>query len=236
MGEQASALEITLGSFHLEIQQSILVWFVLCIGFAIFFYVAGKRIDAADPSKKPKGIVYIAEEMVNVTLFVTKGNLREKVYHYMPYFGTLFFMMAAANLIGLFGLQNPTSNVSFNGTLAVCIFLMVQTHGIAKSGPWARFKELCKPYPFLLPLNIIGEFAPVISLTMRLFGNILAGYIITMLVYTLMKSTLPWGALGYIATPFLHMYFDIFSGLIQSFIFFTLGSYFLGEQVAPMED
>ena len=57
-----------------------------------------------------------------------------------------------------------------------------------------------------------------------------------MLVYTLMKSTMPWGILGYIATPFLHMYFDIFSGLIQSYIFWTLGSFYLGQQIAPEQE
>lgn len=125
MGEQASALECTFGSFHLEIQQSILVWFGLCILFGIFFYFAGKKIDQADPRKKPTGLVYLAEEMVNLTLYVTEGNLREKVYEYMHIFGTMIFMMLAANLIGLVGLQNPTSNVSFNGTLALCIFLKI---------------------------------------------------------------------------------------------------------------
>ena len=79
MGE-ASALECAFGSFHLEIQQSILVWFGLCILFGIFFYFAGKKIDQADPRKKPTGLVYLAEEMVNLTLYVTEGNLREKVY------------------------------------------------------------------------------------------------------------------------------------------------------------
>ncbi len=231
MSEQASALEFQFGSFTLEIPQSILVWFGLCIVFAVFFYVAGKKIEKADPSKKPTGLVYIAEEMVNLTYFVTKGNLEKKAKHYMPYFGTLLYMMVAANLMGLLGLQNPTSNVSFNATLALCIFFMVQFHGIAKGGLWNRIKELAEPYVLLFPLNVIGEIAPVISLTMRLFGNMLAGYIITMLVYTLMKVTLPYGVLGYIATPFLHMYFDIFSGVIQAYIFFTLGSFFLGQQL-----
>lgn len=236
MNEQPSALELTFGSFTLEIPQSILVWFGLCIVFGIFFYVAGKKIDKADPSKKPTGLVYIAEEMVNLTLYVTEGNLKEKVYHYMPYFGTLIFMMVAACLMGLLGLQNPTSNVSFNGTLALCIFVMVQFHGITKAGLVNRVKELMEPFFFLFPLNLIGEVAPVISLTMRLFGNMLAGYIITMLVYTLMKATMPWGVLGFLATPFLHMYFDCFSAVIQTFIFFTLGSFFLGEQVTSGEE
>lgn len=236
MGQQASALELTLFGFQLEIQQSILVWFGLCIIFGIFFYLAGRKIDQADPGKKPTGLVYLAEEMVNLTLYVTQGNLREKVYEYLPIFGTMIFMMLASNLIGLVGLQNPTSNVSFNGTLAFCIFLSVQIQAIRRAGIVGRLKEWCEPFTIMFPINIVGEIAPVISLTMRLFGNMLAGFIITMLVYTLMKSTMPWGILGYAATPFLHMYFDIFSGLIQSYIFWTLGSFYLGAQVAPEEE
>lgn len=76
-------------------------------------------------------------------------------------------------------------------------------------------KELTEPMWLLTPLNIIGELALPISLTMRLFGNILAGSIITLLVYTLIKNIAPWGYLGLTLTPFLHMYFDIFSGVIR---------------------
>ncbi|MBB5182399.1 FoF1 ATP synthase subunit A [Catenisphaera adipataccumulans] len=231
-----SDIEITIGSWTWVIPQSILVWFALCIIFAVFFYVAGKRIDRADPAKASKGLVYVAEEMLNLAIYVTGNNLKDKVYHYLPVFGTLLFMMAAANLVGLLGWQNPTSNVSFNGTLAICVFLTTQYHGIKKGGLVNRLKELAEPFWFLFPLNIIGELAPVISLTMRLFGNMLAGYLITALVYTLMANTMPFGILGFAVTPFLHMYFDIFSGCIQSFIFFTLSSYFIGQQVADQEE
>ena len=87
----------------------------------------------------------------------------------------------------------------------------------------------------LLPMNIVGEIALPLSMTMRLFGNILAGCIITMLIYTLMKSVMPWGVLGFIFTPFLHAFLDIFTGVIQTYIFFTLGSFFLGQQVSEEE-
>ncbi|MGM9913120.1 F0F1 ATP synthase subunit A [Floccifex sp.] len=235
MEDQISTLVLHLGSFDLEIPQSILVWFVLCIVFAVFFIVAGKKIEKADPTQAPKGIVYIAEECYNIVNMVCKGNLKETTMHYLPVFGTLILMMGAANLTGLLGLQNPTSNVSFNATLAICAFLMIQYHGIRKAGAKARFKELCEPMFFLFPLNVIGEIALPLSLTMRLFGNILAGTIITMLVYTLIKSLLPIGVIGLVVTPFLHAYFDIFSGLIQTYIFFTLSSFFLGQQVATEE-
>ena len=243
-----SALEIHVGSFTLEIQQSILVWLILCVVFATFFIVAGKKIERQDPSKASKGIVYISEEALNLVLFVIKGNLRETTKKYIPLFGTLILMMIASNLIGLIGLQNPTSNVSFNATLAITMWLMIQGNAIKKGGLIARLKELTEPMVILTPLNIvkeigkaisplniIGEMALPISLTMRLFGNILAGSIITMLVYTLIKALMPWGVLGLSATPFLHMYFDIFSGVIQTYIFFTLASFNLGQQVAEEE-
>lgn len=229
--DQISAIEITIGSFHLEIPQSILVWFGICIAAAIFFYFAGKALDRADPSKKPTGLVYISEEIYNLVLYTIKDNLGNKVPHYLSSFGTVMLCMVAANLVGLIGFQNPTTNVSFNATLAVTVWLAIQFHAVKKGGLKARFKELCDPMPLLLPLNIIGELALPISLTMRLFGNILAGSIISILVYTLIKNIAPWGYLGLTLTPFLHMYFDIFSGVIQTYVFFTLASYFLGEQV-----
>ena len=86
-------------------------------------------------------------------------------------------------------------------------------------------------YYVLTPLNIIGEITLPISLTMRLFGNILSGSIISLLIYALLKRWMPIAIVGYIFTPFLHAYFDIFSGFIQTYIFFTLASFFLSEQV-----
>lgn len=234
--ETASELVITIGSFKLEIPESILVWFVICIAGALFFYLAGKKIENADPAKKPTGLVYISEEIYNLIMFTIKGNLREKTRKYLPSFGTVMILMLVANMTGLLGVQNPTSNISFNATLAVSVWIMIQFNGIHKAGFKARFKELCEPFPLLLPLNIIGELALPLSLTMRLFGNILAGTIITLLIYTLIKSIAPWGYLGLTLTPFLHMYFDLFSGAIQTFIFATLGSYFLGEQVSEQSE
>lgn len=230
--EIPSELLITIGSFQLEIPESILVWLCICLAGAIFFYIAGKRIDAADPAGKPTGIVYISEEIYNLVLYTIHANLKEKTRKYLPVFGTVMLLMVVANMVGMLGVQNPTSNISFNATLALTVWFMIQFNGIHKAGAMARFKELCEPMPLLLPLNIIGEIALPLSLTMRLFGNILAGTIITLLIYTLIKNIAPWGYLGLTLTPFIHMYFDVFSGVIQTYIFFTLASYFLGQQVS----
>lgn len=231
-----SQIVIRIGSFSFPIHQSILVWLVICLVMGILAWYAGRRIEQADPAKAPKGIVYWSEELYNLVLYVIKGNLKETTVRYIPIFGTLMVGMLVSNLVGLVGFQNPTSNVSFNATLALMFFVMIQFNGIHKGGLKARLKELTEPMWLLTPLNVIGELALPISLTMRLFGNILAGTIISLLVYTLIKNIAPWGYFGLTLTPFIHAYFDVFSGVIQTYIFFTLGTYFLGEQVSKEEN
>ena len=174
--------------------------------------------------------------IVDVCKNILGDNLQENTRRFLPFLGTLIMLMSVSNLLGLLGLQPPTSNVSVNIALAVMMFLMIQYNAIKKAGFKARIKELAEPLWVMTPLNIIGEFALPISLSMRLFGNILAGSIIMMLVYTVFKLFLPFTVLMYIITPFLHMYFDIFSGFLQTYIFFTLSSFFLSEQVCETEE
>ena len=217
---------ITVFGTTIELQQSILNWLILCVIFTIFFIVAGKKFEKADVRKAPDGILLLTEMITGLCTNIIGDNLKEKTRRYLPFMGTLIMMMAVSNLLGLIGLQPPTSNLSFNVTLALLMFFLIQYNGIKKGGLGARLKELTEPMWLLTPLNVIGELALPISLSMRLFGNILAGSIIMLLVYTMLKALLPFGILIYIATPFLHAYFDIFSGMIQTYIFFTLASFF----------
>jgi len=222
---------IKLFGYQLELQQSVINWLLLCVIFAFFFYWAGKKFEKADIRTAPGGILLVVEMVVQLCQSIIGDNLKEKTRKYLPFLGTLIMMMACSNLLGLLGLQPPTSNISVNIALALMMFFTIQYNGIKKAGLLARIKELAEPIWIMTPLNIVGELALPVSLSMRLFGNILAGSIIMMLVYTLLKMVLPFTALMYIATPFLHAYFDIFSGLIQTYIFFTLSSFFLSEQV-----
>ena len=149
-----SQIVIHIGSFDFPIHQSILVWLVICLVMAIVAYIAGKKIENADPAKAPTGIVYWSEELYNLCLYVIKGNLKEQTVHYLPMFGTIMVGMLLSNLVGLIGFQNPTSNVSFNATLALMFFFMIQAHGITKHGLGYRLKELTEPMWLLTPLNI----------------------------------------------------------------------------------
>lgn len=227
---------ITMGSYTVEIPQSVVNWLGLCVILSILFIVWGKKFEKADPRVAPKGIVLMVEMLYGTCMNIIGDNLREKTHRYLPFLGTLIMMMAVSNLLGLVGLQPPTSNLSVNITLALMMFVLIQYNGIKKGGLVARLKEMTEPMILLTPLNIVGELALPISLSLRLFGNILAGSIIMALVYYMMTSFMPFGSLGYLFTPLLHAYFDIFSGLIQTYIFFTLASFFLSEQVCESED
>lgn len=231
---------IKIGSIEIPIAQSILVWLVLSIIFAIFFIVVGKKFKKADASIAPKGILLIAEMIYDLAKSVVKDNLGKKTNRYLPFFGTLIFMMAASNLSGLLGVQAPTSNLSVTVSLAICMFILIQYTAIKENGIKNRAKGLLQPIAILAPLNVIGELAVPISLALRLFGNLLAGTIVLSLVYTVVKFIMglcaPFMILMYAVTPALHAYFDIFSGLIQTYIFFTLASYFLGSSAGYSEE
>ena len=83
---------------------------ILCV----FFILAGKKIKKADPKQAPKGFLLVCESVANLGTNIIGDNLKERTRTFLPFFGTLIFMMAPSNLLGLIGLQPPTSNLSVN--------------------------------------------------------------------------------------------------------------------------
>lgn len=226
---KTDGLLIQFGDFDWFIHQSIIIWMVIGVVVCILFYIIGKKFKNADPTKTPKGAVLVFEQLVDLMANVISGNLNKKTWLYLPYLGTIMVMMVISNLVGLIGFQTPTSNLSLVITLVLCMFLLIHGTDLKLHGIKGKFKAWMEPVPFLLPLNIIGDFAFPISLTLRLFGNMLGGTIIITLLYMLVKLVWPFSFLMYVATPFLHMYFDIFTAFMQTYIFFMLATFFLGE-------
>ena len=220
---------IHVGTNEIFLHQSIVVWLGVCTFVAIFLIVLGQAFRKGDPTKTPTGVLLLADVLVNTAIGICGDNFKSKTWHYLPFYGTLMLCMVCSNLAGLLGVQAPTSNLSVCATLAlICILTMhftdIRLHGIV-----AKFKGWCEPFALLFPINVVGDLALPLSLTMRLFGNMLAGTIIFLMVYLLMKNLWPFSVLGFVVTPFLHAYFDVFSGCMQTYIFFTLTTYFMGE-------
>lgn len=224
-------LLIELGSFDLFIHQSILIWLVVLIFVGGLLIFAGKKFKAADPTKPPTRFIVVFEQLYKIAITVIGGNLNKRTWKYLPFMGTTMVCMVISNLIGLIGFQSPTSNLSVNATLALIVFFMIHGTNVKEVGIKGKIKAWAEPMAFLFPLNVIGDLAFPLSLTLRLFGNMLGGSIIVALLYTLVKAMMPFGVVMFAATPFLHMYFDVFTAFMQTYIFFTLASFFLSEAI-----
>ena len=162
---------------------------------------ANRAIKKADPNEVPGTFLNIIEYLVETVDNLTRNNMGDKHFaKFSNYIGTLFAFLLVANLSGLFGLRPPTAD-----------------YGVTK---------LFSPI-LLTPINIIGEIATPMSMSLRLFGNILSGTVMMGLLYGLLPKLLQffiWPIFGG-----LHVYFDVFSGAIQSYVFCMLTMVFISQ-------
>mgnify|MGYP001447674210 FL=1 len=196
-------------------------WIILII-LTIFALIVNSKIKKAEAGEKPSGLLNVVEALVEFVDGLVKSTMGPDKMFFAPYILTLVMFLLVANLFGLIGFTPPTSDYSVTFTLALMTFFLTQYYSFKTSGFLGYFKNFTEPMAFLTPLNILGELANPISLSFRLFGNVLSGVIIMGLLYS---------ALGYFApilTPVLHAYFDVFSGVLQTFIFAMLTMIFVG--------
>lgn len=201
--------EVYLTSSHI----CLVLVFVILVAFAIAANIA---IRHADPDKAPGGFLNVVEFMVQSVDNMVKGGMGlEHAAAYSNYIGTLFIVIVMCNLSGLLGLRPATADFGSTFALAMITFVMIHYAGF-KYQKIHHITNLFKPI-ILSPINIIGEIATPISMSLRLFGNILSGTVMMGLIYGL----IPWFLT--IAWPgVLHVYFDVFSGCIQAYVFVML--------------
>ena len=237
--ENFNGILITIGNFKIEVHISVLTWLIICLIVGITMVLLGRKFKRADASKAPRGVLLVAEAAIRLVMWIVNNSLGKRTRKFLPLYGTMIFVMLISNLSSLLGIQAPTSNLSVNATLAVIMFIMIQYTAFKEQGILGHIKGWTEPIWVLTPLNILGDCVFPLSLSLRLFGNLLGGTIIMTLVYTLFSALnslfTGLGVSLFIVTPLLHMYFDIFSGCIQTYIFFTLSTFFLG-QAFPEEE
>ena len=181
------------------------------------------------PTTKLQNIVeLIIETMENFTI----QNMGEKYKYFGNWFFGVFCFILTSNYIGLLSFRSPTADLATTLALSLSTFTLIHFMGIKVNGG-AYFKGYIEPMPVLLPLNIIGEIATPISLSLRLFGNILGGTIIMGLINSaLSQGPILLQVVGFGAiTPVLHAYFDVFAGFLQTFIFVILSMTFIKDKI-----
>lgn len=160
-------------------------------------------------------------------------NMGEYFKGYSAFILAILLLSAFSSLMSLFGLFPPTSDINIVGGWAILVFILI-TYYKLKCGPVYYLKGFTEPVVFLAPINFISEFATPVSMSFRHYGNILSGTVIsTLLAFALgslsnkvleflpgFLSDIPLFQVGIPAV--LSVYFDVFSGCLQAFIFAML--------------
>lgn len=195
---------------------------VVMVGLAIWLTRNLKPI----PSKRQN----IAEIIVNFINNIVKDAIGHHWRPFAPYLGTILLFLVFANTISIFNvipgeafkLKPPTKNINVTACMAIMSIILVLIASIRfkKFSGW--LKSLVKPIPVMLPFNILEYGIKPLSLALRLYGNILGAFIIMELIYLVFPPVIP---------AVLSIYFDLFDGLLQAYVFVFLTSLYIGEAV-----
>lgn len=203
-------------------------WAVILTILAICLFLT-RRLNIKSVSKRQ----FLAELIVEKAENLVRSNMGERFMGFAPFIAAILGLSALSSLSSLLGLYPPTSDINIVAGWAILVFILI-IHYKLKGGLGNYLKGYTEPIAVFTPINIISEVATPVSMTFRHFGNVLSGSVISVLVAAALQGLtsllLGWlpGLLGDI--PFLQigipavlsLYFDIFSGCLQAFIFSML--------------
>ena len=235
--------------FSLDIPGEIISSLIVALIIIVLSIIIAIQAHFQDPLKRPKGLLHLAE--IGVKFF--DGFSNELAGPALPNFGGFIMAVAVylflAFIFGLTGLPSPVTYMAVPLSLGLTTFLLIHIIS-ARFTKWKYFKRYIDPIPIFLPVNLISMWAPLLSLTLRLFGNAIAGWVLLTIVESALRdlsgmifSFMPvvesgvaqgnWNEifLSPIPTAILHAYFDLFCGLIQTVVFISLTSIFIGQEV-----
>ncbi len=228
----------------MEIQADVITIILLTVLIGIGIVVLSNIVKKADPLAEPKGIMVPVIWGIETIYNTCRENCGAKfAAEFTPYVVVLAVYIFTSNVISLFGLPSPTSNLSVTLLLAFLTWLIIQYVELKYAGIGGYLHSFIEPIAVLLPMNIFGKFSTMISMSLRLFGNILCGGIMMQMIYAFcqyLSNTIAGllgnsgGTVNFIApilTPVLHAYFDLFTGFIQTLVFVTLTVVLVGNDI-----
>src|SRR5918992_4286514 len=251
-------IELKIGGLDLSINRAVFYLFLACALTAGAMLYVAKRMQ-----QRPNKVQTAVETLYNLTFnTITRGNMSERMAaKWFPFVATLFFFIWISNLIGyvplptnthetvdIFGVEFPsfaiyaaTANLSIPLVLTLVVWFSYQVEGIRAKGflpyvrGWIPRGTPKAMRPFLLVIEIVSQTVRIISLSVRLFANILAGHLLILFMGGGLGVILGYAVLGWITFP-LALGFFLFEvglvGTLQAFIFATLPSIYFGEATA----
>lgn len=210
--------------FHvagLSITGSAVLSGLITLLLAAFFFLATRNLKM-----EPGGLQTVLEGAYEAMEDAVESVLPGQTSLILPFVGTFWIFILVANLIGLVpGLFSPTSDLSVTAALAILVYLSVHAFGIKMEGVKKYLKHYILPNPIMLPLHLISELSRTVSLSVRLFGNVMSLEIAAMLALTLAGPLVP--------VPLLMLH--IVEALIQAYLFGMLALIYIAGGVESQE-
>lgn len=203
----------------INLEVLVMTWIVFLV-IGVFGLIAVRK-----RALLPGPLQTIAEVVITLLYGLTEEALGERHARvYAPMICALFIFLLISNWLGILPhLEEPTKDLNTPLSLGILGFVVAHYAGIKEKGLKVYIKAYFEPVFFLMPLNLIGELAKIVSISFRLFGNIMGGAIIILVVSYLTFSIL--------LPPFLNVFFGLFVGTIQAFVFTMLTVVYISVQV-----
>ena len=184
-------------------------WVIMAALIGVALIVRRKLQATPGPAQR------IAELYISTMDTLTRETLETTSRAYFPLVATLFIFLLLCNWWGIIpGFDEPTKDLNTPLSLGIMGFFLTHTAAIREKGIVAYLKEYAEPFIIMAPLNMIGELAKVVSISFRLYGNIMGGAIII--------SVVSWMVYSVALPPFLYAFFGMFVGTVQAFVFTML--------------
>lgn len=202
----------------IPVSESVVVTWLIMAVLVILSICMTRNLRVESPSRRQVIVEYCVTWLQNLV----KGFLGEEGKQYVPYLVTVIVYIGFSNVIGLFGMKPPTKDMNVTAALAIMSIVLIEYSGIHAKGVKKWAKGFTEPVAIITPINILEIFIRPLSLCMRLFGNVLGAFVVMELLKIIMPAFLP--------IPF-SLYFDVFDGLLQAYVFVFLTSLFIKEAV-----
>lgn len=202
----------------IPITEAIVVTWLIMAALVLLSLFLVRDLRVENPSRRQ----VILETIVGGLYGIYEEILGKEGKKYAQYLMTVVLYIGISNLIGLLGFKPPTKDINVTAAMAIMSIVLIEFAGIHQKGIGGWLKSFTQPSIVMFPLNIMEIFVKPVSLCMRLFGNVLGAFVIMEMIKGIVPFLVP--------VPF-SLYFDIFDGLLQAYIFTLLTALFIGEQL-----
>ena len=196
-------------------ESTVVTWVIMALLAAVSVYL-GSNLSVRNPGKRQQ----FAEIIVTWFDNFTGELLGEHGKQYSTIISVILIYIGVSNVIGLFGFKPPTKDLNVTVALSLISIFLIEIAGFRRKGAKGWVKHFSEPVAIVTPINILELAIRPLSLCMRLFGNVLGAFIIMELI----KMVVPVGI-----PAIFSLYFDIFDGLIQAYVFVFLTSLYIQD-------